>query len=147
MELVSPLEHAGAYAIGYLITFFLGFTVKPIIQYAIEPAPEGVPAKAKGGCTLGILERTVVYFALMVEVPEFVGVWLAFKVASKWQVWETVIKIGAESVKGEKPLKLETRRLWGSHVLQSFLHGTLLNILYAGLGIILAQVFAQNCGL
>ena len=141
MKLVNPLEHAGAYAIGFLITFLAGFTVPLILDRSTEEKPEGLPPVAKGGFTLGILERTAVYFTIMAGAPEFVGIWLAFKVASKWKVWDTIAKIDT------KTLSFEERRLWGSRLYQRFVQGTLLNILYAGLGILIAQIIALNCNL
>ena len=145
MKLVNPLEHAGAYAIGFLITFLAGFTVPLILDRSTEKRPKGVPRAAIGGCTLGNLERTAVYFALMVGAPEFIAIWLAFKVASKWKAWDIITKIDLEI--DPKPPDLETRSLWGSHLYQRFVQGTLLNILYAGLGIMIAQVLAHNCSL
>jgi hypothetical protein len=143
MKLVNPLEHGVAYAIGFLITFLAGFTVPLILECSTEKKPESVPRTAIGGFTLGILERTALYFTMMVGASQFVGIWLAFKVASKWKVWDTITKIDMKSDPG--PPDFEVRRLWGSRLYQRFVQGTLLNILYAGLGIMIAQVLAHNC--
>jgi hypothetical protein len=84
----------------------------------------------RGGEVLGFLERTVFYFAFF-RFPEFIGVWLAFKVASKWENWQNVVRVPHE-VEGTEPVDyLRARVNWGSNVLQSFLRGTLLNIIFA----------------
>jgi hypothetical protein len=146
MKVMCPLDYPGSYAIGFLITFLAGLTVRRIKTRYIEEAPPGVPYETrelKGGCFLGFLERTVYFLAMMVGVSQFIGAWLAFKVASKWQVWTTITKV--DPVLDE--LNLGTRRRWQSHVLQSFLIGSLLNILYAGLGILIAEVIAYKWNL
>ena len=143
MNLENLFDHAGAYAIGFLVTFLAGFTVPCILDRSTEKSPEGVPPEAIGGFTLCILERTAVYFTLMVGAPQFIGIWLVFKVASKWKAWEIITKIGTKT--DAQILTLEVRRLWGSHLYQRFVQGTLLNILYAGLGILIAQILARYC--
>ena len=74
----------------------------------------------------------------------FVIGWLAFKVASKWQVWSTVVKV-PDSIKGVgEPELLTARRKWGANLLMRFWIGTLGNLLVGiGCGYIGRLIFAN----
>ncbi len=89
------------------------------------------------GKWLGALERLVALASAWTGKYELVAGWLAFKVASKWEVWTNVLKV-PESLSDIAPLEyLRARRVWGSMMLMRFLLGTLSNVL---LGIFSAYV-------
>jgi hypothetical protein len=142
MSLADPLDHLAAYFIGLLITIFSGPIIEPILKNKdwIDQPPKSVPPKSKGGAIIGTLERVVFFCALAAGFPTFIPAWLVFKAASKWDLWQNIIKIESEK---DKHIKLEARKLWGSYVYMRFLIGTLLNILLAGLGIFMAQVMIR----
>ena len=43
-----------------------------------------------GGKRIGRLERAFFFVAFSIGAPELVAVWLAFKVASKWETWSNI---------------------------------------------------------
>ena len=124
------------YLIGFVIAFRAGPRVDTLLRENIAPAPEGTPPNPKGGEFLGKLERITFFAALATCHPELIAGWLLFKVASKWEFWQNIVKVGTGD---DGHMTLHTRRAWGSNVYQRFLSGTLLNILFAGLGYLVAQ--------
>ncbi len=82
-----------------------------------------------GGDVLGCLERIAFFLAVLAEHGEFVGVWLLFKVAAKWEVWSTIVRL-PENLPAVDPMKyLVARRRLAARVLMSFLIGTLYNVI------------------
>ena len=81
------------------------------------------------GKWLGMLERTISAVAGWTHAYELAAGWLAFKVASKWEVWSNVLRL-PESFPGVEPLPwLRARRQWGANLLMRFLTGTISNVL------------------
>lgn len=82
---------------------------------------------------LGALERALSYVSVIAfrdDAPLIIGGWLAFKVASKWEVWGNVIQVPASLAnKHVEFTYLIARRRWGSVILTRFLIGTLFNLL------------------
>lgn len=68
--------------------------------------------------TVGALERTLYFFALLMGKPEFIAVWLALKVAGSWPQWSELIPLGK-------------KRLSGRAIFQVFLIGNALSIVVA----------------
>ncbi|MEJ2191565.1 MAG: hypothetical protein P8Y39_04345 [Nitrospirota bacterium] len=89
----------------------------------------------EGGAILGALERIVFFIALTLKegYPLFIGAWLAFKVATKWEIWGNVIQVPGDGQ------NLRLRSLLGARVMMGFLVGTLTNILVAGLGVVIVS--------
>jgi hypothetical protein len=76
------------------------------------------------GKILGNLERLVAASAVWTNSYEIVVALLAFKVASKWEVWSNVLRL-PDQLPGIEPLPyLRARRLWGSNMLMRFLIGS-----------------------
>ncbi|MEW8185663.1 MAG: hypothetical protein AB2794_11685 [Candidatus Thiodiazotropha endolucinida] len=87
---------------------------------------------------LGILERILSFTAFFLNAPLIIVGWLAFKVASKWQVWANVVQVPKASdgaIDKSSITFLIARHRWGSFILMRFLIGTVTNVL---LGIVLA---------
>ncbi|MDG9671061.1 hypothetical protein ONV78_25190 [Hahella sp. CR1] len=97
----------------------------------------------EGGYILGCLERILFYCVLWDDKPIVVGGWLAFKVASKWQVWANVISL-PESIDGLSDIDLKVaKRIWGNELMATFLVGTLSNLVIALLGVKAGKSFQE----
>ena len=132
---------------GLVVTLVLGLFVKPVVIYArtlsvlIPPDPrladewQRITEGDEGGSVLGPLERVLFFGSLWTQAYLLVGIWLAFKVATKWNAWSDVIAVPGE-LEGVDPLDyLTARRRWGSNMLMTSLIGTLSNIVAAGVGV------------
>jgi hypothetical protein len=139
------------FLLGLFATLVLGFGVKPLIDCAkksmVLPAPNATLEREwaalmkgnEGGRVLGYLERFFFFGAFWGEANGAAAAWLAFKVASKWNAWSNVISVPKE-IEGLDPIQfLIARRCWGSHLLTTFLIGTLANILAGGLGVFVGK--------
>jgi hypothetical protein len=134
--------------IGLIANFLLGYGTKWLKDAAsrsikLEPPTKELEEQWKdltsgneGGAYLGYLERLLFFGAFYNEAPVVIAAWLAFKVASKWNAWTNVIS-PPQAINGIDDLKyLIARRRWGSHVLVTFLVGTLANLIFGYLGAI-----------
>lgn len=137
--------------IGLLTVYVLGLGVGPLIKYAQQTEPLSAPTEAlkekwaaltsgdEGGKILGKLERLAFFGAFWIDAPIFVGAWLAFKVASKWNAWSNVISV-PKKISGIDELDyVIARRRWGSQVLMTFLIGTLSNIIIGFVGVVVGR--------
>ena len=137
--------------IGLLTIYVLGLGVGPLLKYAQRTAPLSPPNEAlkdkwttltsgdEGGKILGKLERLAFFGAFWIDAPLFVGAWLAFKVASKWNAWSNVISV-PKTISGIDELDyLISRRRWGSQVLMTFLVGTLANVIIGFVGVVVGR--------
>jgi len=70
---------------------------------------------------IGVVERTLYTASLQIGIGEFIGFWLAVKVAGQWNRW------------GEEK-EYEGRPLHGRSIYQNFLIGNGLSILYSAVG-------------
>lgn len=141
--------------VGILFTFLLGLIVKPLLvstTKSMEPLPDPSAALAgkwkklvsgnEGGAVLGHLERALFFCAFWTNSEQLIAGWLAFKVASKWNAWTNVVSVPKE-IAGLDPIDfLIARRSWASHLLTTFLVGTLANVLASFLGVALARYAA-----
>lgn len=73
--------------------------------------------------------------------PTIIGVWLAFKVASKWEAWQNIIKIPEDFHKYQNTNRttnlldqFKARNIIASYTLQRWLLGTIGNVAIAILG-------------
>lgn len=140
--------------IGLPITVVLGlFTGRVVQMVKIKPmAPEGISQKRlneslligredeRSASVLGFLERIIFFAAFFSNAGLVAAGWLAFKVASKWQVWEHIIQLPKE-FPCEDPLeRLRVRTEWGSLLLSRFLMGTLYNVFCGLAGAAVARI-------
>ena len=148
---MSPLAIYGQILAGVVVTFLLGLTVKPLLTHATKsmllPPPsdvlssewERVVSGNEGGAVLGSLERFLFFCAFLANADFVVPGWLAFKVASKWNAWTNIVSVPKE-IKDVDPISfLIARRSWASHLLMTFLVGTLANIIVGFLGAVVAS--------
>lgn len=149
--------------VGLVSTVLLGLLVRPLIDRVKRLAPAPPPNAAltdkwnaltkdpqipKRGGWLGHLERLLFFGAAWLESYEIIAGWLAFKVASKWEVWSSIISV-PEKLEGVDDLDyLIARHRWGSQRLMSFLIGTLANVLVAFAGMLIGRFgYEWICGL
>ncbi len=50
---------------------------------------------------LGFLERFVYLYSIWIMQPTIIGIWLAFKVTSKWETWQHIIRMPDEFCKNQ----------------------------------------------
>lgn len=160
---------APALIVAIFVTLILGESVGPILGHAtdhLKPRrpPKGIGTRdwkrvyepGKGMAdpapySLGTLERFLFLAAFSQGTekgPVIIGAWLAFKLATKWEVWKNVFQVpisigetkgrtGAPKKKGKGPAKtsdisyLIIRSYWSSWLFNRFLIGTILNVLFA----------------
>jgi hypothetical protein len=102
------------------------------------------PPELVAGWWLGAFERSVFFLAIGFDAYAAIFAWLAFKVASKWAVWQNIVKVPD---KPDEDLELgpRARRALGSSVMQRFLVGTLFNLLAAFLSWGLVLLLVNRC--
>ena len=141
-------------AAGLLTLVILEPTVQTCIRRSTKGidlgAPDGIDANEwrsatgqvapQSGRWIGWLERLLTFGAIWIQAPLLVIGWLAFKVASKWQVWTSIVQV-PDSLATDKSLSyLRARRAWGSAVLTRFLVGTLANLGAGILGVMVGRL-------
>lgn len=116
-------------AAGYLFAVFAGdFVIRRVVNKLwndIGPAEHTYSYLPR---LVGVLERGLYVAALQVGHPEFIGLWLAIKVAGKWSLWREGTKAGeqgSEDKSGEIP---------GRAIYSIFLIGSGLSVAYAVAG-------------
>lgn len=137
--------------VGLLAVFFLGFSVRPLVECVQKtiplPPPNGVTEDKwkeltggnEAGKILGNLERILFFGALWIDTPSVIAAWLAFKVASKWDAWKNVISVPQSLPEINDLEYLIARCCWGSQQLSTFLVGTLTNIIIGLLGLAIGR--------
>ncbi len=92
---------------------------------------------------LGFFERLLTLMAFSINGLTILVGWFAFKVATKWDVWQNLIQL-PESIDGIDDLEyLGIRRRWASNVYMRFLLGTLVNLLLGGFAYVLMLFFIK----
>src|SRR3990172_13278693 len=139
--------------VGFLVVLGLGNSVKKIVNSCTKDLEINVPTglsesvwkdytaniSAEGGKMIGFFERTLAFVSIWTGLVAVLGGWLAFKLASKWQVWSSIIKLPDE-IEGVQPLEYAVaRRKWGSKVFTRFVVGTIANILAGFTGVIVGH--------
>lgn len=147
-----------------LITFFvsavivlpfgriIGRKINEITSELEPSSPEGVDEddwkrvvwtgkqeQYKGGRWVGRLECLVFVAALSFSGPIIIGAWLAFKVATKWEVWRNVVRVPEVLELSTEISWLQARTSWGTWLLNRFLIGTLANLLASFLAFAVAS--------
>ncbi len=86
---------------------------------------------------LGLMEGLLFFLSFWLAAYEIAAGWLAFKVASKWETWQSIMKV--PETLDTRPDSLEylgARNRWASATLQRWMIGTAANALaaFAALG-------------
>jgi len=130
------------FAVGLIVTQLCGWPVKRLVRgFPLVPTPpSGVDPRAfsaalamedHGASRLGYIERTLFFIGVWSHAELLIGGWLAFKVASKWQVWEHIAVVQPGTFTDDKLDDLRVRHYWGTALSQRFLLGTGANVLAA----------------
>ena len=93
---------------------------------------------------VGLVERALYVGSMIFCHPEFIGVWLALKVASKWSAWKDGIIEGDSHLVSKAGIKDAGRHLDGSSIFSIFLIGNGLSIGYAVIGFYLISEVKNN---
>lgn len=100
-----------------------------------------------GGAAMGFFERLYFFVVLAAGAPVLVGVWLAFKVASKWDAWSNIYRLPDKIEEADGLEWFLIRRSFGAKVYQRFAIGTAVNFLAAaiGAGIVRGTIWFVEC--
>jgi len=92
---------------------------------------------------IGYLEATFCYICIYTNQPILIGGWLTFKLASKWQTWNAIMKI-PETMDGVNLIQyIGAKNHIAWFTLQRWLLGTLANILAGFFGFVLAGLIIK----
>ena len=124
-------------AVSVVLLLIVGRFVGPILNLATdtykfkdgEALWRDIPP---GGGFVGVLEQIAFFFAFLLGVHIFIGAWLVFKVAAKWESWGNIVRLKETRDGNLDSDSFEIRHRFGTWLLNRFLIGTLLNILLAG---------------
>lgn len=136
------------FGVGLLLTLALVWWTRGLLDFFLpedvvgDDSPSEIAAffesvsKAEGAVLggvrlLGILESVFFYWSFWIGEPQWVGGWLALKVATKWQVWQQVIRLPEKSANVEDLQITKFRAVWGTILYNRFLLGTIYNIVVA----------------
>jgi hypothetical protein len=139
---------------GLLVTALLGLSVSPFLGHIrdriyIPPISEDASVQHRwhqlvthpktSGQWVGWLERLVMYGAMYLEPKDAaaaIGVWLAFKLAAKWEAWSNIALVpDSLSDVGVDPLRYAiARRMWAAQGYATLVLGTGANFLIALFG-------------
>lgn len=135
------MQNIVGFIFGFLLMSVAGrYVGRLVAKGAKEPArPALLPDEVwkehtrteDGGDWLGFLERALFFAAFWTGSESLVGGWLAFKLASKWEVWKNVIRVPLRPDDHEGDSWFAATHTFGSWILQRFWIGTLLNVLLA----------------
>jgi hypothetical protein len=144
----------------------IGLAVSLVLEVAVRwvlrevqmeaPAPQGLDPKqwkavtqpsSKGPAWVGRLERVLFFFALYFHALELVAGWLVFKVGSKWEVWNNVVRVPTSLNNVDDIDYLRARHFWGLSLLHRFLIGTLANVIASIVGWGAYRLAALSMGL
>jgi hypothetical protein len=105
-------------------------------------ADEGVPVVVADSlhrrdlpAVLGIVERVLFFGTILAGASEFVGIWLALKVAGGWEAWSKGREIPFPDGNHE-PTKIT---LTGRHEFNTFLIGSGVSVLFAFVGTLIVK--------
>lgn len=117
----------------------------PRAQEKIKDAMTYGQEAGQGGDILGWLERLLFFAALWLKEYLIIGGWLAFKLGSKWQTWQHIVKVPDFLVDKENSiLELRVKAAFGSYQMGRFLIGTLSNGLLGFLGVVVGKFILRS---
>lgn len=155
-----------AILIGVVITLNLASLTRMVVGSVSIKAPIGVDKElwdklftSMGGKStryLGFIEALLFFASFLLGANVAVGALLGFKLASKWHVWNHIIKVPDEVPNSNDKSALGRmdssqfllfRNHWGTTVLGRFLIGTLFNVLAGLVGAVVTRGFVGKLGL
>lgn len=139
---------------GFLATIFLAWIVALFMKWVVKKneklrSPEGVDdekwqsafqlskEQMKPTKILGFFEAIIIFISLYIGKPEVIAGWLTFKLASKWQTWNAIMRL-PEKIDGIDDIEyIGAKNQIASATLQRWLIGTLGNILAGFFGLMM----------
>ena len=117
------------------------FAVKCSLSTAKRPSDDLVGSKKSPhveiflstGAWIGYIERLIFFMGFWLDKYEIIGGWLAFKVASKWEVWGNVVRVADVKKDESSACDLKVRKDWGTWLFTRFIVGTASNVLIAAI--------------
>jgi hypothetical protein len=109
------LEHLAAITAGLAFAVLIGhWATSALMRTAWEVVTARLGSTSPGGSTphpehpaaLGMLERTLYVAAWQLGVREFLGLWLALKVAGNWKRWAEASPHGTGTISGRTSFNL-----------------------------------------
>jgi hypothetical protein len=142
------------FAVGILLVIVLGFLVEPFLALTTEHLKWKDTKKRKkrwvtftaAGRTIGVLEGILFFVSIVIQYPIFIGAWLVFKVAAKWETRAHIVRLDETESKDLKSEEFETRAMYSSWVHSRFIIGTLSNIAIAVIGAWAYLQVSKYCG-
>lgn len=159
------MTYAGA-AVGLAFTLLFGLSVKPLLRcmrgcfkiprISRDPKIERLWKRLyehpdPSGDWVGWVERIYFFFAVGFGSWEAVGVWLAFKLGSKWEAWNQMgyvpedpngygPSVASPSVDPVTPLRwARARRIWAAMGYGTFVVGTAANLFISAVGVLISH--------
>lgn len=115
-----------------VVIVMLGLTVGPIVRKLtdhIRPENAWNTDVLAAGRPIGLLEILIYTLAIISGNPTFIGGWLVFKVAAKWENWAHVVRLPELRTLDLNSAEFENRAKFASWLHSRFLIGVLLNII------------------
>jgi hypothetical protein len=150
----SALKSVAELGIGFLVLWLSSWPIQWLMdrvhEHAALDAPAGVDEKKWNAAInipkdaampvkwLGMMERALFFLSFWLAAYEIAAGWLAFKVASKWETWQAIMKVPETLDTHPDSLEyLGARNRWASAILQRWMIGTAANGLasFAALGV------------
>ena len=82
--------HIAGYAFAIVVGHFATWYVSKLLWHDLavpSTTVEEIRPRSYHATLVGLVERPLYIAAIQMEVPEFIAVWLALKVAGKWNRW------------------------------------------------------------
>ena len=121
--------------VGYFYAIVLGHWCTSKVVPELWRKVTNVEHKTREGSYLpvlvGLLERSLYVACLQMNKGEFIGIWLALKVAGQWKIWSDGLEIDGQKKEGRLFFNI-------------FLIGSGLNVLYAVIGWQLIKAFCTS---
>lgn len=120
-----------------LVISLLGLVVGPIIKKLtdhIRPKDVWKDDVLAAGRPIGLLETIIYTLFIISGNAVFIGGWLVFKVAAKWENWAHVVRLPELKTLDLNSTEFEHRAKFGSWLHSRFLIGVLLNIIVSIIG-------------
>jgi hypothetical protein len=142
------LVKAVVFVLGFLVAMLMGRHVQSVIdKVTTKPiAPNGISQAELDRALLigeeekpiaeliGLMERTLFFVSIYFGAYVLAAGWLALKVASKWAIWQNVVKMPDnfpykenENVDSLKAFRVKNQ--WGGRLLNRFMLGTFYNLI------------------
>jgi hypothetical protein len=120
-----------AYIFGYAYSILIGhYVASHVLDCYYQGYEEGRAVEKWRSGVVGLVERALYTSAFLMSAPEFIAIWLAFKVAGQWERWKA--DWGSKARQDE--LKKKQRKDTARAMYSGYLVGNALSIAYGTVG-------------